>query len=127
MEANVIIDTESEISIANSRYHTAIHLPGIDGKVIKPMGFFLHNVVADDIEVDDKFYMVKETDYDLIIIISRKAVEGSILRVIEDVVGIIIDHTVRVGYIKVNVISSKTDDVVTTIIDVGKIRLIPIA
>lgn len=35
---------------------------------IKPIGFFLHKVYVDDVEIQDKFYIVQETDYDLIMI-----------------------------------------------------------
>lgn len=63
------------------------------------MGFSLHKVCVDVTEVLDKLYVVQQTDYDLLI--GRRAVESLTLREVENVVRVISDRTVGVGYIKV--------------------------
>lgn len=60
MKTNIIIDTESEYSIARTRYHAEMKLPELDshnvslfrisGKVIKLVDLFLHKVRVDDID-----------------------------------------------------------------------------
>lgn len=76
------------------------------------MGFYLHKVCVNYIKVQDKFYVVEETDCDLII--GRKAVKNLTLIVVEDVVKIINDITIQVGYIKVNEDPSKIDEIPTS-------------
>lgn len=46
------------------------------------MGFFLHKVCVDDIELHDYFFVAQEINYD--VIIGRKAVGGLMLRVVEE-------------------------------------------
>lgn len=66
----------------------------------------------DDIEIEDKNYVVIEADYDLINGI--KAVEGLDLRVVEVVVRVISNNTGRVRNIKVNEIPPKRGEIATS-------------
>lgn len=72
------------------------------------MDFFLYKLCMDDIEIQEKFYMIQEMDYDLIIGI--KATESFTLRIVEYIVRLIINNTVWVVYIKVDEVVFKSDE-----------------
>lgn len=72
------------------------------------MDFFLYKLCMDDIEIQEKFYMIQEMDYDLIIGI--KVTESFTLRIVEYIVRLIINNTVWVVYIKVDEVVFKSDE-----------------
>lgn len=88
-----MIDTWIDFSLANLRYLTGINaskpyiVSSIGGKEIKQMGLFFYKIYIDNLKIQDIFYIVRETYYDLII--GRNAVERETLKVSKYVVTII--------------------------------------